>query len=33
MFAVLDGKNYASIIWKMIRPRGDKKTFKADADL
>jgi hypothetical protein len=28
LFAILDGKNYASIIWKMVRPRGDEKAFK-----
>lgn len=33
LFAMLDGKDYAPIIWKMIRPRGDEKTFKVDIDL
>ncbi len=30
MFAMVSGKNYAPIIWKMTRPRGDEKTFKID---
>lgn len=33
LFAMLDGKDYAPIIWKMVRPRGDEKTFKVDIDL
>jgi RNA ligase len=33
LFAMLDGKEYGPIIWKMIRPRGDEKTFKVDSDL
>lgn len=33
LFAMLDGKAYAPIIWKMLRPRGDEKTFKVDDDL
>jgi hypothetical protein len=33
LFTMLDGKDYAPIIWKMIRPRGDEKTFKVDVDL
>lgn len=33
LFAMLDGKDYAQIIWKMIRPRGDEKTFKVDVDI
>ena len=33
MFAMLDGKSYPPIIWKMIRPRGDEKTFKVDVDI
>ena len=32
MFAILDGKNYAPIIWKMVRPRATD-TFKVDIDL
>lgn len=32
LFAMLDGKDYAPIIWKMIRPRGDAKTFKVDIE-
>ena len=32
LFAMLDGKDYAPIIWKMIRPRGDAKVFKTDID-
>ena len=30
LFAMADGKRYEPIIWKMIRPRGDEKTFKID---
>jgi len=30
---MLDGKDYAPMIWKMIRPKGDEKTFKVDIDL
>lgn len=29
LFAMLDGKNHQDIIWRMIRPRGEK-TFKND---
>lgn len=32
LFAMLDHKDYALIIWKMLRPRGDDKTFKVDVD-
>ena len=32
LFAMLDGKDYAPIIWKMIRPRGDANVFKTDID-
>jgi len=31
LFAMLDGKDYREIIWKMIRPRG-QQTFKVDID-
>jgi hypothetical protein len=31
LFAMLDNKDYASIIWKMVKPRGDK-TFKVDGE-
>jgi RNA ligase len=31
LFAILDGKNYAPIIWKMVRPKATD-TFKVDAD-
>ena len=31
MFAILDGKNYAPIIWKMVRPRATD-TFKVYID-
>jgi RNA ligase len=31
LFAMISGKNYAPIVWKTIRPRGDEeKTFKVD---
>jgi hypothetical protein len=30
LFAIVDGKNHAPIIWKMIRPRGDEGTFKVE---
>jgi RNA ligase len=30
LFAMVDGKNYAPILWKMIRPRGDEGTFKVE---
>lgn len=30
LFAMVTGKDYAPIIHKMIRPRGDEKTFKVD---
>lgn len=30
-FALLDNKDYSQIIWKMVKPRGDK-TFKTDID-
>jgi hypothetical protein len=33
LFAMLDGKDYAPIIWKMVKPRGDDKTFKVDIDI
>lgn len=32
LFAMLDGKNYDSIIWKMVKPRATD-TFKVDIDL
>ena len=33
LFAMISGKNYAPIIWKTIRPRGDEeKTFKVDEE-
>jgi RNA ligase len=32
MFAMATGKQYAPIIWKQIRPRGDERPFKADID-
>ena len=32
LFAILDGKNYAPIIWKMVRPKVTD-TFKVDIDL
>jgi hypothetical protein len=32
MFAMVEGKKYAPIIHKMIRPRGDEKTFKVDTE-
>jgi len=33
LFAMISGKNYAPIIWKSIRPRGDEeKTFKVDEE-
>jgi RNA ligase len=32
LFAMLDRKDYAPIIWKQIRPRGDGRTFKVDID-
>ena len=32
LFAMLDGKNYAPIIWKMVKPRATD-TFKVDIDL
>jgi RNA ligase len=32
LFSMLDGKNYASIIWKMVRPKA-ADTFKVDIDL
>ena len=33
LFAMVSGKEYAGIIWKMIRPRGDEeKTFKVDEE-
>jgi RNA ligase len=32
LFAMLCGKQYAPIIWKQIRPRGDERPFKADID-
>ncbi len=33
LFAMIAGKNYAPLIWKMIRPRGDEeKTFKVDEE-
>jgi RNA ligase len=33
LFAMIGGKSYAGIIWKMIRPRGDEeKTFKVDEE-
>jgi len=32
LFAMLDGKNYAPIIWKMCRPKATD-TFKVDIDL
>ena len=31
LFAMLDGKDYASIIWKMVKPQAEK-TFKADEE-
>lgn len=31
LFAMLDGKEYAPIIWKMIKPRGDK-AYKVDGE-
>jgi len=31
LFAMLDGKNYGEIIWKIIKPRGDE-TFKKDGE-
>jgi RNA ligase len=33
LFAMLDRKDYAPIIWKMVKPRGDDKTFKVDIDI
>lgn len=32
VFSMLDGKDYKSIIWKMLRPKG-QKTFRKDLDL
>jgi RNA ligase len=31
LFAILDGKDYSEMIWKMIRPEGGK-TFRCDTD-
>jgi RNA ligase len=31
LFAMLDGKDYGEIIWKIIKPRGDE-TFKKDGE-
>lgn len=30
LFAMVSGKEYAGIIWKMLRPRGDEKVFRKD---
>lgn len=32
MFAMVEGKKYAPIIWKQIRPRGDEKSFVVDME-
>ena len=33
LFAMISGKNYSPIVWKLIRPRGDEeKTFKVDEE-
>jgi hypothetical protein len=32
MFAMVEGKKYAPIIWKQIRPRGDDRTFRVDVE-
>ncbi len=31
MFAMLDGKNYAEVIWKKLKPSG--KAFRCDVDV
>lgn len=33
LFSMLDSKDYAPIIWKMIRPSGNDRTFRIDTDL
>lgn len=32
LFSMLDRKEFSGIIWKMVRPRGDQRVFKVDAD-
>lgn len=32
LFSMLSGKQYASIIWKQIKPRGDEKPYKVDVE-
>jgi RNA ligase len=32
LFAMISGKDYAPIIWKTIRPRGDEPTYKVDEE-
>lgn len=32
LFSMLSGKQYAPIIWKQIRPRGDDKPYKVDTE-
>lgn len=32
LFAMVSGKEYAGIIWKMLRPSGDDRTFKASEE-
>ncbi|MBZ5660034.1 MAG: T4 RnlA family RNA ligase [Acidobacteriia bacterium] len=32
LFAMLDGKQYADIIWDRLKPRADEKTFKKDGE-
>ncbi len=32
LFTMISGKNYAPIVWKMIRLRGDVPTYKVDEE-
>jgi RNA ligase len=32
LFAMIGGKDYAGIVWKMIRPRGDEPSYKPDEE-
>ena len=32
LFSMISGKNYAPVIWKTIRPRGDEPTYKTEEE-